>query len=95
MLRGLCIARPPRARPSLRFSASAITGRQDVVEQHYWDMPGNVRVLGQIDLMFARRDSPLFDAYGRAMNLLVGRKASHHRRVGRRAARRALAGLLP
>lgn len=57
----------------------------DVVEMHYWDShTDNVQVLGQMDLLFAKRDSPLFDAYGRTMDLLVGR------RKRRGAARRVL-----
>lgn len=50
------------------------TPPQDLVELHYWDMPGNAQVLGQMDLLFARRDSMLFDQYGRSMNLLAGRR---------------------
>lgn len=57
----------------------------DIVEQHHWNVVGGQQVLGQVDLMFAKKDSNLFDAYGRAMNLRVGKKkrsASKSRRAG-------------
>lgn len=41
----------------------------DVAEVHYW--ASSLEILGQMDLVFAQRGSPLFAAYGRAMGLVA------------------------
>lgn len=65
----------PPAVVSAALAHHADCSLQDIIELHYWDVPGGLRVIGQADFLFAKRESKLFETYGTKMNLQLGAAA--------------------